>query len=986
MPLRLAYAVTCCAMIAWWGAARPVSAADEVETRAEIVIAADFSQEWTEDGVHVAILRGQCRFSQGRIQGQARKMVVWRATEAGVHIARIYLEDAAVIERPEQTLSQPTLLAEFRSTAGITYDIRHRLEDEKADNDPLFRRALTRRQAARGKLVPTQFVVPNGGESGPEFPIPGTTTQPDLRRVRIFPRSSVPPNLLSFESTDTTPAEQVWVLTGGVNIIVDGLQSLETVDLSADRIVVWTQTAQGQDFSGETLQTRDTPLQVYLEGNIVVRQGNNVLRATRAFYDVRDEQALLLDSELRVFVPQIGRDIRVRADRIRQLATRSFHAENAWTTTSPFGKPGYRLQASDIMLEERPQPWMGSGEVHIDPVTNLPVGEDLAWITTHNNAFIVEDVPLLFAPYLSGPAEAPNIPIRGMEVQSDRIFGVQVKSTWDLFKVFGLDSRPGVDVRGQLDWLSDRGPGVGSAGEYTGSDFLLPGQFNGNFISYYVNDHGLDNLGLDRRTLIPESKNRWRSQMRHRQDLPNNMTVWGELGLLSDRNFLEQYYESEFDTGKDVETLVNVKQQFDNAAWTILARPDVNNFETTTQWAPRGDLMVLGEPLFDGLLNWTSRTSLGYASLNPMATPTDPNDIAFLPPYVANLDGGVLMTRHELDMPLSFGPLQLVPYVSGEAAYWSEGLSASDIDRLYGSAGLRASLMMWRIYPNIQSRVFNLNGLAHKMTFSADYYFADSSQNLSDIAQYNEFDDNSQDRFRSRFLFNTFGLALPPQFDPRNYAVRDGSGTWVTSQYHELVDDMQVVRLGWRHRLQTKVGPPDNPRIHDWMTLDLTMSVFPDANRDNFGEDVGLLGANYSWNIGERTSVLANALYDTYSGGQQLWNVGFLSQRSQRGSVYVGLRQVAGDVLDSQILTTSYSYRMSQKWISTFGTAYDLAENRNLGQSMTITRVGLDFLIHMGLSYDQSKGNASVGVSVEPRFGPANAPSQTQLSSLLSTR
>ena len=112
------------------------------------------------------------------------------------------------------------------------------------------------------------------------------------------------------------------------------------------------------------------------------------------------------------------------------------------------------------------------------------------------------------------------------------------------------------------------------------------------------------------------------------------------------------------------------------------------------------------------------------------------------------------------------------------------------------------------------------------------------------------------------------------------------------------------------------------------------------------------------------------AYYDLFDDAQQLWNFGILSQRSARGSVYLGVRQVKGAGLESQILTASYSYAMSDKWISTFGTAYDLAEQQNRGQSLTITRAGADVLVHVGANFDESKDNAGIAISIEPRFGP----------------
>ncbi|MCH7728370.1 MAG: hypothetical protein IH991_18115, partial [Planctomycetes bacterium] len=87
-----------------------------------------------------------------------------------------------------------------------------------------------------------------------------------------------------------------------------------------------------------------------------------------------------------------------------------------------------------------------------------------------------------------------------------------------------------------------------------------------------------------------------------------------------------------------------------------------------------------------------------------------------------------------------------------------------------------------------------------------------------------------------------------------------------------------------------------------------------------------------------------------FDDAQQLWNLGLRSSRSSRGSIYLGVRQVKGAGLDSQILTFSYSYVMGPKWVSSFGTSYDVGESRNVGQSLVITRVGSDFLIHFGLN------------------------------------
>ncbi len=979
------------------------AANDEPESTEKIPVAisADFGQSWKDGSDEVFMLRGRCRVVQGETRLEAQKMVIWRTTESQAFGTRerlaIYLEGDARAERPGRTLTDPALFLRLETRGEVRNQVHNMRQGESLAGDPLVQRAAEeRRLAARSsKLRQTQLVVPPSPDdvSGPELhtfqiqPPVGTR-----RRVRIRSRSTAPLNIRSEPSNETIPPEQVTIITGGVNVLIDGVDDLlpgedavGVIDLSADRMVIWTRDILG-DQGADKIQEQNEPLQVYMEGNIEIRQGMRIVRATQAVFDARDHHALLLNAELRTFIPDINAHVRVNASRMRQLSRDSFHAERAWISTSPYGKPGYRLQASDVFLEDRYSlPWFGAGPTSIDPATGMPAVESHPWVTTRNNTVFVEDVPVLYSPYLSAPADNPNIPLRTITFGQDSIFGFQVKTIWDLPQLLGLEEPEGTRWDLLANYYSERGPGIGAGGKYRGSDLLgIPGSYFGEGLGFYVFDQGKDNLGLDRRSLDPESDNRGRMQWRHRNNLPDGFSVTGELGILSDRNFLEQYFEDEFDEGKDVETLLHAKQQVDNWAWSALVRPDVNGFENTTEWLPRGDLYVLGEPLLGGLATWTNHSSAGYAQLHPADAPTDPNDLFTPLPYVTNANGAVLMTRHELDAPFSLGPLQFVPFVMGEGAFWGDDFTGDSIDRLVGSAGIRSSLQFWRVFPSVYSRVFNLNGLAHKVRLEAGYSFIDSTADLADIPQFNEFDDDAQERFRQRLLVNTYGGVLPSVVEPRFYAVRTGAGTSVTAPWNELIDDQQVARFALRQRLQTKVGPPDRMRIKDWMTLDLEASYFPNATRDNFGEDVGLLGARYAWHVGDRTSLLANAAYDLFDDAQQLWNVAVLSQRGERGSIYVGVRQIKGaQGLDSQTLTASYSYIMGPKWISTFGTAFDLGEGQNRGQSLTITRVGLDFLVHFGVNYDASKNNAGIGISIEPRIGQFSG-STTQLSSLLS--
>ena len=968
---------------------------------APIQLFADWSQEWRDGHATISLFRGACRVVQGDATYSANSMVVWAHDRPDGDLRNrmtVYLEDGVEIRTSTGTRTEQSKWIDLASTRGVSLSVRGRVSDRPGKDDPLYRRAVSRPgYSPRSTLRQTQLTVPSAPVD-PSWRSVQLDAQPGLRRVRISPRSiAMPFNVQSFKSDQTTPPEQVTLITGGVNVVVDGMtiggaDGMGAVDLSADRIIVWTDATDAGQFSPEMLQRPEQPFQLYLEGNIVIRRQSqlpmlqnmevsNVIRATRAFYDAREHRALILDAELQSYVPSVDARFRIRAERIRQNSLQSYHAQNAWFTTSELGRPGYRLQANDIYLEPNPSLY---GQTRVDPETGQLVPRDAYWVTAQGAQFIVEDVPLLYVPQVATPLEDPGIPLVGLNVGQDRIFGTQVRTRWNAFSLFGVPRPDGIDARWNLllDYLSDRGPAIGTDGKYSGLD-QYGNAFAGSGLAYYVHDSGLDNLGRDRQALQPSDPNRGLLQWQHSHLFaPYNMKLLSEIGVASDRNVRESYFEKDFDSGKDLDVLAYLRQQPDeNWTWSLLVQPTVNYFENNTAWLPRGDLHSLGVPLLGGWLNWSSHTSLGYAALNQAQAPTDPSDTFTPLPYFTDANGLVTMTRHELNAPFNLGPFKLSPYLMGEAAYWSDSFSGQGIDRYYGRGGVRASLQFWRAFPHVQSDILNLNGLAHKVSLDADYGYAQSSRSLSEIPQWNQFEDNAQERFRERFFTNTFGGVLPPQFDPRYYAVRSQAATSVSAPYNELVDTQNALRLGLSQRLQTKVGPPERQRIKDWMTLDLGVTYFPDPDRDNFGENFGLFSAHYSWNVGDRTTIVADSMYDFFQNGQQWWNLGIMSQRSFRGSAYVGIQQIKGATLDSQILTGSYSYMMSPKWVSTMSASYDIAQNQSRGQSVTITRVGEWMLFHLGANYDWSKNNAGFIFSVEPKLGRSN--SSTQLGSLV---
>ncbi|HTI50493.1 MAG TPA: hypothetical protein VL475_06065, partial [Planctomycetaceae bacterium] len=525
--MRPLHVLVCCAATLLIGVycAQPrvrgeVMAASEPSSEA-VTISATFAQSWQQDGESVHLLRGQCEIVQGETTIRAERAVIWRRADAagapGRERITVYLEEGVRVDEPGSTLSERTLLLNLKTESGTTLKAARPVSNQAATQDPAYLRALERRgQTKRGGLRKAQYQPDQSeapAERAPELrSVQLTPPAGGLRRVRIFSRTGGNWDFESFPTKDTTPTEQVIIFKGGLNVLVDGVDAgagaepLGTIDLSADMIVIWTDTASGGGLSGgEAVQDRDMPLQVYLEGNIVIRQGERKLQATQAFYDIREQRALLLNAELRARIAGAPAKVRVRAQQLRQIAKDTYQAQQAFFTTSEFAKPGYRMQASDIHIEPR---YNSSAPraigAEFDPEMGEPERESTLWATSLNNAFFVEDVPLFYLPYLSVPAEDPNIPLRNINFQNDRIFGFQVRTTWDMFKLLGRDTPPGVRWDLNADYLSLRGPQIGTAGNYRGTDrFGLDGPYQGSGYASFIYDTGHDNLGTDRQNLIP---------------------------------------------------------------------------------------------------------------------------------------------------------------------------------------------------------------------------------------------------------------------------------------------------------------------------------------------------------------------------------------------------------------------------------------------------------------------------------------------------
>ncbi len=292
---------------------------------------------------------------------------------------------------------------------------------------------------------------------------------------------------------------------------------------------------------------------------------------------------------------------------------------------------------------------------------------------------------------------------------------------------------------------------------------------------------------------------------------------------------------------------------------------------------------------------------------------------------------------------------------------------------------------VWAVDPSIRSELWNVNGIAHKIVFQGEFLAANANSNdLEKLSIYDAIDDNNVQAIRRRLDFEDYGnidpntglpapanvFQVPMQFDERFYAVRRDIMGWVTGPT-EIAGNVTELKLDVDQRWQTKRGMPGQEHILDWITLDTEMELFPDPNQ-NFGSVAGMFDYDFNWFVGDRLTLLSYGGFDFFNAaggdGQRWATVGGFISRPPRGSLYLGFNTFEGGPINSNVITTSYTYRMTPKWLSTMGLSYDLDKQGNIGENIRLTRVGESFLFTMGFNVDASRNNVGFSIAVIPRF------------------
>jgi hypothetical protein len=956
----------------------------------------------------ILFLNGDCTIRQSNNSVQAPTAVVWISRKSELNQLReiaVYLESDSsvaplVLEFDPENINAQIIdkrwFGKFHTIADVQTLIMN-TEPTPAQTPAIYKRALKAMNPSPPIIEQVQYTEVSQVQKQSTAP---------FRRISLNPRGDNEMSI-DIEPVPDNPDRAIFIISRGLNLIIEGVNGEnmltgDVVDISADHAIIWSINPKNFQQNRKTNQDSKTDFEVYLEGNIIFRDGERVIKAKRMYYDAKNKIAYIVEGELTtpiVGITNVSGMMRVKSEILQKIGEGNFVAKNSWVTTSMLGQPTWSLRSRMMKLTDK----------YYTPVFgNLePVKRQI--LSAENNTLVMGGVPVFYWPWFAADAQEPTFYIKSISVGSSGYFGNTIRTKWDPFQLFNVQNRPDwLDGSLDISWMEKRGLGHGvditySPNELWGRQINATGKIN----YWGINDiSNGDQLGGSRNPVVFPHSYRYIFSWTHQQEmkplfgLSGDWSVLASIGKVSDRNVLPYYNHSTWVNGENQTTKVEIAKTNLDSSLKLRVERSLDDFYTNANQLPRLDHYLVGRSFLYDKLTFYSHTRVGYVDYNVASSPYSPNSSAwyrdarlfsYLPwelttsslvsappdpsnvgaakPDLVNESFEIFSTRAEVDLPLSLGAVRVVPYILGDFSHWGASRSGDDVQRLYYRGGVRMSLPFWKVTPSSSSRTWYVNGLAHKITLDAEFSYSQSNKGMENLILTDSLDRWAIEDFRRRYSVTSFGGSIPSIFDPRYYAYRSGIAGNVTAGNMEIADDLTLARFGITHRWQTKRGPVGKRHIIDWITLAAHLNYYPDESQ-NFGENVGLIDYDFMWHVGDRFSIFSTGLYDVFKDGQQITRIGGVWNRPARGNISIMYDRLFGSAVKRDYLTLSVGYTMNEKYSLAYSTSYDITFNpwKNVGHNFIFTRNGESFRLMLGAVYSESLREWSFTFGIEPVF------------------
>jgi LPS-assembly protein len=443
-----------------------------------------------------------------------------------------------------------------------------------------------------------------------------------------------------------------------------------------------------------------------------------------------------------------------------------FVIKNSYITTSDYDKPGYRLKTSSIDFYPQNR------------------------IVLHDLVLYVGSVPVFYFPILVWALDDDDYNgfNSGTQIQ------IGSKGNWGFFILNSYATRVSESFRPtyHLDYREQRGLAGGVDFRYKSGETFDPQNPNnkkefepsisGKVRTYFADDlavaHQQNVQVVTSTTTTTQNIKRERYQVKMSQHVDLREDVYSKLKVnkFSDINFQEDFFEKEFQRDPQPDSFFEITKWSPNTTLSLLARPQLNNFFTTTERLPEIRYDLKRQPILGGPFFYEGENS--FASLSKKISNLDS-------PSLTDYEANRLDTFHQILYPKQyFGWLSVVPRVGARATFYDKSPISSKepaIVRGVFNTGFETSFKATRTWNHIQDKKWEIDGLRHIIEPSVNYgYVMKPNRQPNEIYQFDVQEPSS---------------GITENLTPIDFPQYTGI---------DSIDKRNVIRPAIRQRLQTK--------------------------------------------------------------------------------------------------------------------------------------------------------------------------------------